>query len=68
MKRKVIECDVCGRNITRAWQRYKFKRCKYNPLVLFSRPKAPKWSRLDMCQECFHEMQNFIKNAQNQKG
>lgn len=66
MKKKVIECDACGQNITEAWERFKFKRYKI-PLVMFGEPKTPKWSRLDMCRECFYEMQNFIKKAQSKK-
>ena len=60
MKRKIIEieCDVCHKDITNARKRYKFKR-RNNYFTQFYEPDPPKWTRLDMCDECFEILKNF---------
>lgn len=58
MKRKIIECDVCHKDITNARIRYKFKR-RNNYLTHFNEPDPPKWDKLDMCATCFFKLKNF---------
>ena len=59
MKRKIIECDVCYKDITRARKKYKFK-CN-EELPSFSRKRT----KLYMCEECFNKFQQFVKEERN---
>lgn len=59
MKRKIIECDVCYKDITRARKRYKFK-CNED-LPSFSRERT----KLYMCEDCFNKFQQFVKEERN---
>lgn len=59
MKRKIIECDVCYKDITRAQKRYRFK-CN-EELPSFSRERT----KLDMCEECFKKFQQFVNEERN---
>lgn len=58
MKRKIIECDICYKDITRARKRYKFK-CD-EELPSFGEPLRER-TKLDMCEECFKKFQQFVK-------
>lgn len=59
MKRKIIECDICYKDITRARKRYRFK-CN-EKLSSFSRKRT----KLYMCEECFNKFQQFVKEERN---
>ena len=61
MKLKIIECDVCHTDITNARIRYKFKR-RNNYFTQFYEPDPPEWTKLDMCERCFRELRQFIRN------
>ena len=41
--------------------RYKFKR-RNNYFTQFYEPDPPEWTRLDMCESCFRELRQFIRN------
>ena len=59
MKRKIIECDVCYKDITRARKKYKFK-CN-EELPSFGQERT----KLYMCEECFNKFQQFVKEERN---
>ena len=55
MKRKVITCDVCGKEITTT-PRYKFNEYSVAPFF-----REPVKYRRDMCEECFKKFCEFVK-------
>lgn len=59
MKRKVITCDICGKDITDEDERYKFKRYHscYSNMEDFD---FMKWNKLDMCDICFLNLCKFV--------
>ena len=59
MKLKIIKCDVCGKDITNEDIRYKFKQYE-NSYANYEDFDFTKWSKLDMCEECFLKFQGFI--------
>ncbi len=62
MKRKIIECDICYKDITRAQKRYRFK-CN-EELPSFGETIRER-TKLDMCEECFNKFQQFVKEERN---
>lgn len=58
MKRKVITCDICGKDITDSDERYKFKEYK-NSYANFDDFDFTKWTKLDMCSECYFSLLVF---------
>lgn len=62
MKRKVITCDICGKDITNSKLRFKFK--KYGKILLFSEECKYK-ERLDMCERCYKRLCRFISEEKN---
>lgn len=59
MKRKIIECDICYKDITRARKKYKFK-CN-EELSSFGQERT----KLNMCEECFEKFRQFVKEERN---
>ncbi len=64
MKRKIIECDICHKDITTDNRRYKFKQYE-NEYFNFELPEFSKWNKLDMCEECFKKLQQFVIEERN---
>ena len=60
MKLKIIKCDTCGKDITNEDIRYKFKQYE-NSYVNYEDFDFTKWSKLDMCEECYCKFLSFIK-------
>lgn len=58
MKRKIIECDICHREITKAKERYEFKR--YRKYVFCFSPPEIEVRKLDMCEVCFSKLQDLM--------
>lgn len=61
MKRKIIQCDICGKDITNEDIRYKFNQYKYSYF------EFTKWSRLDMCSHCFSKLIIFVNLRNDEK-
>lgn len=63
MKRKIITCDICEKDITNEDIRYKFKQRNE---FWWSRDDFEflKWTKLDMCHECHRK---FVKFARDEK-
>lgn len=59
MKVKMITCDTCGKDITNEDIRYKFKQYE-NSYANYEDFDFTKWSKLDMCDECFLKLQGFV--------
>ena len=59
MKVKMIKCDICGKDITNEDIKYKFKQYE-NSYVNYEDFDFTKWSKLDMCEECFLKLQGFV--------
>lgn len=59
MTLKMIKCDICGKDITNEDIRYKFKQYE-NSYVNYEDSEFTKWSRLDMCEDCFKRLQGFV--------
>lgn len=60
MKRKVITCDICEKDITNVSEKYKFKKYE-NTYVNFDDWECAKWRKLDMCTECYIRFIDFVK-------
>lgn len=66
MKKKMIICDICGKNITHEDIRYKFKQYE-NSYVNYEDFEFQKWSRLDMCEDCYKRVIEFVNNERSNK-
>lgn len=58
-KKSGVFCDVCGKEITKAKRRYKFK--KFEKIYMSDREFCFKARRLDICEICFLKLQIFVK-------
>lgn len=58
-KKSGVFCDVCGKEITKAKRRYKFK--KFEKIYMSDRKFYFKARRLDICENCFSRLQIFVK-------
>lgn len=65
MKRKIIECDICHREITKAKERYEFNR--YRKYVSFFSPPEIEKRKLDVCEACFSKLQDLCLQ-ENKRG
>lgn len=64
MKRKIIECDICHKEITLARDRYKFERYKN----YFAYPNKVVQEKFDMCAECFTKLLYFCLRGDENNG
>lgn len=62
MKRKIITCDVCSKDITHDNKRYKFKMYE-STYVNQEESDHNKWNRLDMCEECWKYFLADVRNV-----
>lgn len=62
MKRKIITCDICNSDITHSNKRYKFKMYESN-YVNQEDWDINKWTRLDMCEECWKYFFASVNNV-----
>ena len=62
MKRRIIDCDICGKDITNEDTRYKFK--KYEETYAnYDDFEYKKWNKLDMCNDCFYKFIAFVNSG-----
>lgn len=61
MKRKVVTCDICGRDMTKDRFKYKFKEYKYD-YNRFDMTDYSGWHKLDMCECCYNDLIEFMKH------
>lgn len=54
MKYTTILCDICGKDMSRSDQRYKFKRIEDD----YGYGKIRR--KLDMCETCFGDLKSFV--------
>lgn len=66
MKIKMIKCDICGNNITHEDIKYKFKQYE-NSYVNYEDFEFQKWSRFDMCKDCYKRFIEFVNNKRSNK-
>lgn len=64
MKLKMIKCDICGKNITNDYKKYKFKEC-INLYTYFGDQEYS--NKLDMCQCCYDEFIRFVNRGELRK-
>lgn len=64
MKRKIIICDLCGKDITHEDERYRFKKYEYTYMNMETLDFL-KWERLDMCEHCYSSLLRYI--AENKR-
>lgn len=57
MKRKIITCDICGKEITKGETRYRFKEC-YSLHTYFGDQEY--CNKLDICQCCYDKFIKFV--------
>lgn len=60
MKRKVVTCDVCGKDITDDASRFRFR--EYGKVSSFFDVYKYK-EKLDMCDECYEKLCQFVREA-----
>ncbi len=65
MKRKVVTCDICGKDITGADSKYRFKHYE-NSYVNYDDFEFNKWTKLDMCDECYEKFCQFVRDGKRQ--
>lgn len=58
MKTTIVKCDICSKDITKSDIRYKFKKYENTIYTTF---RCNKWTKLDMCDECFNKLQQFVR-------
>ena len=66
MKKTAIFCDVCDRDITFDDERYKFKKYE-NTYANFDDFERNKWTKLDMCKDCFYDFAIFCEERKKRK-
>ena len=59
MRKKIIQCDTCGKDITNDDLRYKFKEYR-ETYANYDDFEFKKWTRLDMCSDCFSKFIKFV--------
>jgi rRNA maturation endonuclease Nob1 len=60
MKKTIVQCDICGGNITRDNVRFKFKKYE-NTRANHGDFEFQKWNKLDICLICYHRFLRFIE-------
>ena len=60
MKCTKFTCDICGKDITNDDVKYKFKEYE-NSYVNYEDFEFQKWTKLDMCEECYKKFCKFVK-------
>ena len=66
MKRKLIICDVCGREIDKGDARIKAKIREVDSYVNYDFWESEKWKKLDICKRCFDKMCIYIKTRSDE--
>lgn len=61
MRRKVIICDICGKEINKGDARIKAKIREFDSWAYDMLWEWQKWKKLDICTHCFNEMSIYIK-------
>ena len=61
MRRKVIICDICGKEINKGDARIKAKIREPDSYVNYDLWESDKWEKLDICTHCLNEMSIYIK-------
>ena len=61
MKRKLLICDVCGKEIDKGDTRIKAKMREADSWFNEELWEAQKWGKLDICTRCFDKMCIYIK-------
>ena len=59
MKKTIVTCDMCGKNITYANTKYKFKQYR-NSYANYEDFECLKWNKMDMCEECYERLEHYI--------
>ena len=66
MKRKIVTCDICEKDITDEDIRYKFKQY-HNHYGNYDDFEFLKWTNLDMCYECHERFVKFVREMKGEK-
>lgn len=59
MTYRVTRCDICNKDVSNADIKYKFKRYE-NSYANYDDFEFKKWSKLDMCEECYEKLLCFV--------
>ena len=64
MKRKIVTCDICGKDMTYEAKKYKFKQYEntYSNCEDF---EFTKWERCDMCLDCYFNLLSFVREKRS---
>lgn len=65
MKKTILQCDICGKDITCDDVRFKFKKYE-NTYVNYDDFEWQKWNKLDMCSVCYCRFLEFIIKEREQ--
>lgn len=62
MRFKAIKCDICGKFINKDMGHYKFKQRNYHFIcdVIGVAEKKQVWTKLDMCGDCYQDLESFV--------
>ena len=66
MTRKIVTCDICGKDITNENIKYKFKKYK-STYGNFDDCEFSKWGRCDMCLDCYFDLLSFVIEKKKQR-
>lgn len=59
-------CNICGKDITNASERYKFKG-RFEDWSNWDDFEFAKWSKMDMCMDCYEEFKDYIRRKLRSK-
>ena len=62
MRREVIICDICGKEINKGDARIKAKIREFDSWANDMLWESQKWKKLDICTHCLNEMSIYIKS------
>lgn len=63
MKKKMVVCDICGREIRPNEDRFKFKHYSIY-YIPYGGWVSESWKRKDICIDCYKDFLSFIKNKE----
>lgn len=61
MKKTIIQCDICRREIKPNEDRFKFKHYSIDHMP-YGGWDSECWKRKDICEDCFDKFKEFVKN------
>ena len=67
MRREVLTCDMCGKEMSKGDARIKAKIRQKDSYANEGFWESEKWKKLDICTHCLNEMRIYIKTRSDKE-